>query len=138
LNFRGRLIDVNKMAKKKFVLEYEFKSSPKVLFGFLSTPNGLAEWFADDVNFADGIYTFHWDREIAKAVLVSQKENKWVRFRWVEDENADYFFELEILQDELTGDIALSVTDFALPEDKKEKELIWNNQIDNLSHVLGA
>lgn len=132
------LIIKNKMAKKKFVLEYEFKSSPKILFGFLSSPNGLADWFADDVNFSNGIYTFHWDKETAKAALVSQKENKSVKFRWLEDDGADYYFEMEILQDELTGDIALSVTDFAIPEDIREKELIWNNQIENLSRVLGA
>jgi len=127
-----------KMAKKKFVLEYEFKSSPKVLFGFLSSPNGLSDWFADDVNFSNGVYTFHWDRESARATLVSQKENKLVKFRWLDEGEADYFMELEILQDELTGDIALSVTDFADPEDIREKELIWNNQIENLTRVLGA
>jgi uncharacterized protein YndB with AHSA1/START domain len=126
------------MAKKKYCLEYEFKSSPKVLFGFLSSPNGLADWFADDVNFSNGIYTFHWDRESAKAALGSQKENKLVRFRWLEEEDSENYFEMEILQDELTGDIALSITDFALPEDFREKELIWNNQIDNLTRVLGA
>jgi len=126
------------MEKKKFVLEYEFKSSPKILFSFLSTPNGLADWFADNVNFSNGIYTFYWDKESAKAALVSQKENKSVKFRWLEEEDPENFFELEILQDELTGDIALSVTDFAIADDIREKELIWNNQIENLTRVLGA
>jgi len=126
------------MAKKKYVLEYEFKSSPKILFGFISSPNGLGDWFADDVNFSNGVYTFHWDKESAKASLVSQKENKSVKFRWLEDEGEENYFEMEILQDELTGDIALSITDFALPEEIREKELIWNNQIENLVRVLGA
>lgn len=126
------------MEKKKYVLEYEFKSSPKMLYSFLSSPNGLADWFADDVNFSNGIYTFHWDKESAKAALVSQKENKSVRFRWLDDEDSQNYFEMEILQDELTGDIALSITDFAPAEEIREKELIWNNQIENLTRVLGA
>ena len=44
--------------KKKFVLEYTINSSPKVLFNRLSTPGGLAEWFADDVNLEGKIFTF--------------------------------------------------------------------------------
>ena len=126
------------MAKKKFVLEYEFKSSPKILYSFLSSPNGLAGWFADDVNFSEGVYTFFWDKETARASLVSQKENKLVKFRWLDEGESEYYFEMEILQDDLTGDIALSITDFAFQDDLKEKELIWNNQIDNLARVLGA
>ena len=36
--------------KKEFVLEYDFQSSPQLLFQYLSTPSGLSEWFSDDVN----------------------------------------------------------------------------------------
>ena len=37
--------------KKEFVLEYDFQSSPQLLFQYLSTPSGLSEWFSDDVNY---------------------------------------------------------------------------------------
>ncbi len=127
-----------KMAKKKFVIEYEFKSSPNILYDFLSSPNGLSDWFADNVVFSGGIYTFFWGEESAEANLISQKENKLVRFRWIEDQNAAYYFEMEIMEDELTGDIALAVTDFALEEEIREKKLIWNNQIERLTTVLGG
>ena len=33
--------------KIKFTIEYEIKSSPRILFGFLNEPNGLTQWFAD-------------------------------------------------------------------------------------------
>lgn len=122
--------------KLKMRLEYEVKSSPKMLFSFLSTPNGLADWFADNVTIAENIYSFFWDRESLRAQLVSFRENKLVRFEWLDGES-DYF-ELEIIQDELTGDVALSVTDFAVADEMHEKELIWNNQIETLMSVLGA
>lgn len=123
--------------KKKFNLEYEVKSSPKILFGFLNEPNGLAQWFADDVHYKDQIYTFVWDGEEHKAKLLSIKENKLVKFRWLEDDITCYF-EMEILQDELTNDVALGITDFA-PEDLfEERKLIWDNQIQYLISVLGA
>jgi len=123
--------------KKKFTIEYEIKSSPRILFGFLSEPNGLTQWFADDVSVKDQIYTFTWDDEQQKAKLLTVKENKLVRFRWVDDDPM-YFFEMEILQDELTNDVALAITDFATEDAIGERKLIWNNQVEYLISVLGA
>lgn len=123
--------------KKKFTLEYEVNSSPKILFGFISEPNGLSQWFADEVFYKDQVYTFMWDGEEHKAKLLGSKENKLVRFKWIDDEPQCYF-EMEILQDELTNDVALSVTDFAPAEALEERRLIWDNQIDYLVRVLGA
>ncbi len=123
--------------KKKFNLEYEIKSSPKILFSFLNEPNGLAQWFADDVTYRDQVYTFTWDDEQQKAKLIGMKENKSVKFKWVEDEPQCYL-ELEIVQDELTNDVALVITDFATDETLADRKLIWDNQIQYLISVLGA
>ncbi|WP_316797630.1 START-like domain-containing protein [Pedobacter frigidisoli] len=123
--------------KKKFTLEYEVKSSPRILYSFISEPNGLSQWFADDVIFRDQVFTFTWDDEQQKAKLVSIKENKLVKFKWLDDEPQCYF-EMEIVQDELTNDVALSITDFTTDDLLAEKKLIWDNQIDYLISVLGA
>ncbi|WP_207427702.1 START-like domain-containing protein [Pedobacter sp. SYSU D00535] len=123
--------------KKKFSLEYEIKSSPKILFSFLSEPNGLAQWFADEVTYRDQVFTFNWDGEEHKAKLLSVKENKLVKFKWIDDE-PHCFFEMEIIQDELTNDVALSITDFAPEDAVVERKLIWDNQIEYLISVLGA
>ena len=123
--------------KKKFTIEYEIKSSPRILYGFLSEANGLTQWFADDVSVRDQVYTFTWDGEQQKAKLIAIKENKLVRFKWVEDEPQCYF-EMEILQDELTNDVALSITDFAAEDTISERKLICDNQLEYLISVLGA
>lgn len=123
--------------KKKFKIEYEIKSSPKILYSFLSEPNGLAQWFADDVTIKDQLYTFSWDEETQNAKLLVMKENKFVRFRWTDDDPQSYF-EMEIIQDELTNDVALGITDFATEENIKERTMIWNNQVAYLIGVLGA
>jgi uncharacterized protein YndB with AHSA1/START domain len=123
--------------KKKFNIEYEIKSSPRILYSFLNEPNGLTQWFADDVSVKDQVYTFTWDDEPQKAKLVSIKENKLVRFRWIDDD-PQYFFEMEIVQDELTNDVALSITDFATEETVNDRRLIWDNQVEYLISVLGA
>jgi uncharacterized protein YndB with AHSA1/START domain len=123
--------------KKKFNIEYEIKSSPRILYSFLSEPNGLTQWFADDVSVRDQVYTFTWDGEQQKAKMMASKENKLVRFKWVEDE-PQCFFEMEIIQDELTNDVALSITDFATEDAITERKAIWDNQIEYLVSVLGA
>jgi len=147
LFFFKKIIDIiihikqNRMKKKeknkqKITLEFGLKSSAKILFSYLSSPNGLAEWFADDVIYKDGHYYFMWDNETLKAKMVSNRENKSVRFKWDDDDTT--YLEFEILQDELTGDVALSVTDFALESELEDKKMIWHNQVDDLIHVLGA
>jgi uncharacterized protein YndB with AHSA1/START domain len=123
--------------KKKFTIEYEIKSSPRILYSFLNEPNGLSQWFADDVNVRDQLYTFTWDGEQQTAKLITAKENKLVRFKWMDDE-PDNFFEMEIVQDELTNDVALSITDFATEEDVVERRKIWDNSIHYLISTLGA
>ncbi len=123
--------------KKKFNLEYEIKSSPRILYSFLNEPNGLTQWFADDVNIRDQVYTFTWDDEEQKAKLINAKENKLVRFKWLDDD-PQYFFEMEIVQDELTNDVALAITDFATDDTLAERKSIWDNQVKYLVSVLGA
>jgi uncharacterized protein YndB with AHSA1/START domain len=123
--------------KKKFNIEYEIKSSPRILYTFLNEPNGLTQWFADDVSVRDQVYTFTWDGEQQKAKLLAVKENKLVRFRWMDDDPQCYF-EMEIIQDELTNDVALSITDFATDDTVVDRRLIWDNQIEYLISTLGA
>jgi len=123
--------------KKKFTIEYEIKSSPRILYSFLSEPNGLTQWFADDVTVKDQVYTFTWDGEQQVAKLLLMKENKLIRFKWIDDDPTCYF-EMEVLQDELTNDVALGITDFATEDTIAERKLIWDNQIDYLVGVLGA
>ncbi|MDB5090042.1 START-like domain-containing protein [Mucilaginibacter sp. OK098] len=123
--------------KKKFNIEYEIKSSPRILYSFLNEPNGLTQWFADDVSVRDQVYTFTWDGEQQMAKLIAIKENKLVKFRWMDDDPT-YYFEMEIIQDELTSDVALSITDFATDDTMGERRLIWDNQIKYLISTLGA
>ena len=36
--------------KTPFVVDYPINASPKILFPYLATAGGLAQWFCDDVN----------------------------------------------------------------------------------------
>jgi uncharacterized protein YndB with AHSA1/START domain len=123
----------------KYELEYTLNCSPKVLFSRLSTPEGLCEWFADDVNVEGDIFTFLWNKSETRARLIALKENKFVRFEWLDnsDEESNYF-EFRINIEELSGSLALLVTDFAEAEEKDDAIHLWDTQIEDLKRVLGV
>lgn len=126
--------------KEKYSLEFEIKSSPKILFNYLSNASALEEWFADKVVIREGDYVFSWDGTDQRAQIVSRKENQTIRYKWVtEGSNTDEgFFQFDIVQDELTGDIALVVTDFCTPDDKDAAVRLWESQVHDLKHHIGC
>jgi len=124
--------------KQKFELEYIISSSPKVLFERLSTADGLSEWFADNVNQRGNIFSFFWDESEQQAEFLSKKNEKYIRFRWLDDEDEEVYFEFKIEIDELTKDLALIITDFADEDEQEDAIELWDKQIDELQHALGA
>jgi uncharacterized protein YndB with AHSA1/START domain len=120
----------------KVQLEYVINCSPKVLYNRLSSASGLAEWFADDVRVQGKRYTFIWGGSEQTAEMSLRKENRLVRFTWIDDE--EKYFEFKISQDELTGDVALIVIDFSEEEEVEETRELWNTQIADLKHILGS
>lgn len=123
--------------KVKYELEYTLNCSPKVLFSRLSTPEGLGEWFADQVNVKGDLYSFFWNHAESIARLSAFKENKLVRFEWVGNKESDYF-EFRINREEVTGDLALIITDFAEFEEKEDSIYLWDSQIQDLRRILGS
>ena len=126
--------------KIKFELEYLLKVSIKVLENSVSTPAGLAEWFADDVNIKNDVYSFIWDRSSEEAMLLSTRKGESVKFQWLDDfeDGEKTYFELAIKVDELTKDVALIITDFAENDEINEAKQLWLNQINDLKKVIGS
>ena len=123
----------------KYTLEFPIHSSINILYLRLSSPSGLAEWFADDVIIKDNIYTFIWDDSEQNAKLLKKKNNSFIRFKWEDNETQDDYFEFFIQVDEMTSDVSLLITDFA--EDKEEQEdqtALWNKQISILKGAIGS
>lgn len=130
------------MEKVKFQQEYLINASASIIYNCLTTPSGLSEWFADDVNIANDVYTFMWDGSEEYARLLRSKKDEYVKFRWVEDADdegdKETFFEIRLRIDALTQEIAILVTDFADDDEVEEAQLLWDSQIDRLKRVLGS
>ena len=128
------------MEKVKFQVEYPVNSSKGVLFNMFSTPSGLAEWFCDDVNIKQDVHTFVWDGSEESARIISKKREDFIKFRWIEDEEAGIpsFFEFRIKIDDMTGDTAIVITDFAEEDEIESSKELWGAQVDRLKQILGA
>lgn len=124
--------------RKRIELEYIFSSSVKVLYSRLSTPAGLAEWFADDVIQKGNQFIFVWNKTEQSATLVEAKPYSRVRFVWDDAEDEDEYFEFEIHVEPLTGDVALIITDFVDEDEESDSISVWDKQIESLHRNLGA
>lgn len=124
--------------KKKFEMEFVIQASPQLLYQYISTASGLSEWYADNVNARSEKFTFIWDGNEEEAMLLKKKSDQYVRFQWSHSESPEEFFELSIVVDEITKDVSLFVIDFAEEDEVEESKMLWDNQIDDLKHVLGS
>tara|TARA_B100000427_G_C15312155_1_gene508776 strand:+ start:392 stop:763 length:372 start_codon:yes stop_codon:yes gene_type:complete len=121
----------------KYELEFPIRSSVNILFNSISTPSGLSEWFADDVNCNRNIYTFIWNDSEQEAELITMSNNYLIKFRWT-DYPKDTFFEFRIEVDGITNDVVLKVVDFADEDEVEESKDLWISQINTLMKNLGS
>ena len=124
--------------KTKYEMEFPIHVSPSLLYQYISTPSGMSEWYADNVNSRGQLFTFIWEGSEEQAKLLGKKTGERIKFRWLDDEDTDYFFELRIQVDDITKDVSLMVTDFAEEDEVEEGKMLWENMVSNLKHVLGS
>lgn len=125
----------------KATLEYEINASKRMLYPYISTASGLAQWFADDVSIdEDKNYHFVWDGEDHIAKMIAHRINSFVKFEFVNDmldgENA--YTEIRIEHNELTQSVFLRITDYSDMEDQEEVRELWDNIILDLKEIVGG
>ncbi|MCB7479954.1 START-like domain-containing protein [Christiangramia sediminis] len=124
--------------KIKYEMEFPIQASPSLLYQYISTPSGLSEWYADNVNSRGEFFTFIWEGSEEKAKLVSKKSDERIKFKWLDDEDTPYFFELRIQVDDITKDVSLMITDFAEDDEVDEGKMLWDNMVSDLKQILGS
>jgi hypothetical protein len=126
--------------KIKYELEIPFHASPSMIFQYLSDSTGLSEWFADKVTNNRDIYSFTWNNEIKIAKLTISKLNERIKFVWLNENlsETEYFFEIKIIEDEITNDISLLIIDFAISEEIEDEKALWVSIVNDFKHIIGA
>jgi uncharacterized protein YndB with AHSA1/START domain len=130
------------MEKFKFVSEFEFRSSPKVLFPYISTPSGLEQWFSEKVLvLPEQRLDFQWDGDSHIVRQTSLRMNKAVRFEFEDTSNTEEdnsYLELKLEVSELTQTTFLRIVDYSSNKDEDELKSLWNGFMDNLKEIVGS
>jgi uncharacterized protein YndB with AHSA1/START domain len=124
--------------KIKYEMEFPIQASSALLYQYISTPSGMQEWYADNVNSRGEFFNFIWEGSEEVAKLISKQKGKSIRFQWMEDEGTSYYFEMRIDLDDITKDVCIMVTDFAEEDEVEEGKMLWENMISELKHLLGS
>jgi uncharacterized protein YndB with AHSA1/START domain len=129
------------MDKNKFTMEFEINASAKMLYPYLNTPSGLAEWMADDVTVnEDKTFNFVWDKVTYPAKKVNQKINQYVKFEFInksEDKDSSWL-EFRLENNEITQTSFLKIIDYSDIIDPADQKDIWSNLVGELKKTVGA
>ena len=126
------------MKKERLYIEYPLSSrQSSIVWSLISTDHGLGRWIADEVTEENGVISFTWgqpwtDHHTLLANIVERERNSHIRFRWVEEEDPEAFWEMRIGKSELTGDLCLCVIDYALKEEIEDLRSLWDGNMERL------
>lgn len=130
------------MEKHKFTTEFEVRSSPKVLFPYISTASGLQQWFAEKVTaMPDNRFNFQWDGESHIARQTAHRLNKAVRFEFEDHEETAEdinYVEMKLEVSELTQSTYLRIVDYSETMDVEELSSLWGGLMDSLKEIVGS
>lgn len=122
--------------KQLYTLEFPVRCSPSILYEFLSTPSGLQEWFADQVDEKEEVFSFSWNGTTDSAQVLEKEQDKFIRFHWIHSDKDEYF-EFRIEKSEITNQTILVISDFAEKKEIKDQSMLWDYQVKDLFHRLG-
>ncbi|WP_181306460.1 START-like domain-containing protein [Rufibacter sp. XAAS-G3-1] len=131
------------MSKIKFVREYPLNASAKMLYPYLSTASGLAQWLCDAaMQIGDRKYNLIWDNQDHIAEMTSHRMNKSVRFTFPGSNKGashDYsYIDFSIESGELTQEQFLRVVDYTDVGDVEQLTELWDNQVLTLRELIGG
>ncbi|WP_242918673.1 START-like domain-containing protein [Pontibacter liquoris] len=134
---------MTKATRIKFVREYPINASAKLLYPYLSTASGLAQWFSDEVKIDhDKIFNFVWDGRNHYAEMTGLRTNRSVRFNFLSEDKKPLvdapYIDFSIESSELTQEQFLKVVDYSNEDDMEELEELWDNLMQNLRETVGG
>ena len=131
------------MGKLKYTAEFEIRASNKMLFPYMTTPAGLAQWFADQVNIDDRkIFNFIWDNRPHYARLTAQRLNRYAKFEFISEEDTTVedppYIEFKLDMNELTQSSFLKIIDYSQTDNEEDLKELWTNLVSNLREIVGG
>lgn len=127
------------MKSEKYVIQFLIKSIPEhLLWTYISSAEGLGQWFAGKVRISDNKYYFEWEgSEQRTATRIASDNESYITFHW-DDAPEEETWTLSISVLDLTDDTMLTVTDWSAPEDVEDDKELWASQVEELKRILGC
>jgi hypothetical protein len=114
------------------------RANPTLLYQFITTPACLVRWFCDAVEIDDDMYTFGWNGSIEDAVLIDDIEDERLRFKWLDADDINEYFEFRMYKSDVTQETILEITDFCDKGDEKSTRDLWASQVSALKQECGG
>ena len=126
------------MERIKQELEFPIRASPVIIYDYISNTSNLTQWFCEDLKAKDrDNYLFIWENEERKAKIERRVRGKLIRWSWEDSPKGEYL-ELEVIKDDMTGDVLIKVTDFCDEEEADSNFELWEADIEHLGGVIGV
>ena len=129
---------------KKLTVEYPLNTkSPNIVWGMISTAEGMQKWLADVVVTDGESFTFTWghpwtDRDTKTSQVLECNKYSHIRMKWdYQEEDPQAFWEIRLEPSELTGKLNMLITDYADADDIDDLRGIWDDNLDRLHRVSG-
>ncbi len=130
-------------AKQRFEMEYSINASLKILFPYIASAPGLAQWFCDDVRLdLDQRMDMVWDKQSHFAEVAAQRPGRSIRYVFLDEQkclapDASYLdFTLEASR--ITDEVFLRVTDYSDYTDLQEQHELWAGLVGKLRDQVGG
>ena len=126
------------MKRVSVEMEFIFRASPAILYKFITDPSCLLRWYCDGVDINEDVYSFDWQGNEEEALMVDDIEEERVRFRWLDSDDDDEFFEYRMYKSPITDETILEITDYCDDDEVDDVRQLWEEQIKKLRTETGG
>ena len=119
-------------------MEFIFRASPAILYKFITDPSCLLRWYCDGVDINEDVYSFDWQGSLEEALMVDDIEEERVRFRWLDADDEEEFFEYRMYKSPITDETVLEITDYCDDDEVDDVRQLWEEQIKKLRIETGG
>ena len=129
--------------RKKVVIEYPLSTrTPKMAWKMIGDAADLQKWVADKVDDHGEALTFTWGeswsgQDVKVSKLVDKRKFSHIRLKWEQEHDDNEYWEMRITESKCTGDLALTITDFADDGDEDGLRTIWRDSLNRLHTASG-
>ncbi len=125
------------MERVSYSLEFILRTSPNIIYKFLTAPSCLIRWFCDKVEIDDDQYSYFWDEDDPEvAFLIDDIEEEYLRFQW-EDSKINEYLEFIIKVSDVTRETVFVIRDYCDADELEYRKQLWTNQVADMKKAMG-